>query len=523
MNSDSSLKNSSNHADIAKSALLVTTMMLSFKILGFIKQSVIAYFFGATVETDTYFIAWGFIYGVSESVVSSLLVSLVAINTQLRLTKGREEASRLINGLLEILIPAFAVGALVIFFIAPYLTLLLAPSFHGESETLLITYIRLLAPILLFSTLELVFWAVMDSYKSFFIPRLKSLIYSLSVIAACFILVKSLGVNALVIAQYSSSIIYSLVLIIAVKKYHDFSFVKFKDIPELKNIIITAIPLFIGNSALHINQLIDKSLSSGLENGAVSALSYCHVLEQLVTNIMIVNIGNIMFANFAGFVVQGKIIEIKNILTTTLNIMIAFLAGVSIFIIFCARDIVSVVYQRGNFGYDAVKLTATALIGYALSFVAVAVKNIMKNSLFAFKDTKQPMIASIISICINIVLSVILSRFIGILGIALATSLSAVCEMTINSISIRKYLPDYNYKVHVHSFLKCFPAMILLTGVCILVARSIPGNAFLKVMLSALIGFPVYFAVLFMCKYAEIRTLWNIFLQKVVNLRLLKS
>ena len=174
-------------------------------------------------------------------------------------------------------------------------------------------------------------------------------------------------------------------MIFAVRKYHRFAAVKLRDIPELNNIIITAIPLFIGNSALQINQIVDKSITSGLGEGAASALSYCHTLEQFVTNIMIVNIGNVMFANFAEFVAKREFEDINKTLSKAINILISLLAGISIITVICSKDIVTIVYYRGSFSQEAVFLTSSALIGYALSFVAVAVRDLSIKSLYAFR------------------------------------------------------------------------------------------------------------------------------------------
>ena len=197
---------SDNKKSIAKSAVLVTAMMLCFKILGFVKQAVIAYIYGATLDTDSYFVAWGFVSGLSEAVVKALLVSLVAIYTHLRIVNGKECAGRLINGLLEILTPIFAFVVLIIYIIAPILSSILAPSFDGGAKDSLVIFIRLLCPVLLFGVPELVFGAVLDSHKSFYIPRLQSFIYSMSVIVSCFMISRIFGIHALVIAQYFSSI-----------------------------------------------------------------------------------------------------------------------------------------------------------------------------------------------------------------------------------------------------------------------------------------------------------------------------
>jgi putative peptidoglycan lipid II flippase len=489
-------------------------MMLSFKVLGFIKQAVVAYYYGATALTDIYFIAWGFVSGVSEAIVKALSVSIVAIYTSLRVRRGKDEAAKLINGLVEIIFPLFLLIMMIIIVASPLFTKVLAPTYSKSQSYDLANYIRVLAPVMLFSSIELVFGAVLDSHKSFFVPRLQSLIYSLSTIIACIFLSSRLGISALVISQYASYFIFTFLVIIAVRRYHSFFVVRYHEIPELQGILMTALPLFIGNSALQINQIVDKSITSGLGEGAASALSYCHTLEQFVTNIMIVNIGNVMFANFAEFVAEGNIEKIKSTLSKAIDTLIIMLFGISIITIICSKDIVSIVYYRGSFTYDAVVLTSTALVGYALSFVAVAVRDLSIKSLYAFKDTRLPMKASMISIIVNIILSILLSRVIGILGVSVATSVSAVVGMIINGRSMLIYIQDYDFRKHIKTFISCLPAGVILVLICISITRLLQLNSFITFILSTVIGFALYFTTLNALKVKPAQDILHIALKR---------
>lgn len=489
---------------IWKSAALVTIMMLAFKILGFAKQAVMASYYGATIDTDIYYIGWGFISGVSEAIVKAISVSLIAIYTSLRVQKGKDEAAKLINGILEIFIPIFLVLIGLIIILAPLISRILAPSYNGYEYNELIKYLRILAPVMLFACLELVFGAVLDSHKSFFVPRLQSFIYSVCVILACIFFSSLLGVSALVMAQYVSSVIFTILIILAAKKYHNFFLVKIKEIPELKHILLTAIPLFIGNSAIQINKIVDKSIASGLGAGTTSALSYCIVLEQLVTSIMIVNIGNVMFANFSEYAAKNDKQLISDNLSKAINILICLLMGITVITVICAEDIVKIVYFRGNFNYSAVSLTSVALIGYAVSFVPIAVRDLSIKTLYAFKDTRRAMYASLISIVVNISTSILLAHFFGIIGITLGTSIASVVGMIINAFSIKKYLNEYRYSDHIKLLIRCIPATIVLGVSVYLLKKFLNINLVIQFIIICIVGFGLYFLVLKMSKIKEV-------------------
>ena len=480
-------------------------MMLAFKFVAFIKQAFIANYFGATIETDAYFIAWGFITGVSEALIKAIGISIVAIYTSHRINKGKEEAAKLINGLLEITFPCFIILAGLIIACAPVIGKLLAPSFEGNQATLVLSFLRILAPVIVFTGLQMIMGAMLDSYKSFFIPRLESFIYSVLTILACVFLSKTLGVNALVLAQYASSIIFVILLIISISRFHRFFFVKLNEVPEVKRIFITAVPMIIGNSAMQINHAVDKAITSGLGDGVTSALYYCHILYECVVNIMIANIGNVMFANFAEMVAKNERERVKETLTRSINTLICFLIGISIVTIFFAEDIVKIVYFRGSFTYEAVVLSSVVLIGYATAFVFVAVRDLSVQSMFAFADTKHPMITNMIAIPVNIVFSILLSKYIGILGVAVATSISTVVGMFLNGFFLRKNLPEYSYGINALTALKCVPAAALLCGYCYVVNRFVNLSSLLRFLIAAVPGLLIYYGIMCACGIGEMR------------------
>ena len=499
---------------IAKSAILVTLMMLAFKVIAFIKQAFIAYYFGATIETDAYFIAWGFITGISEAVIKAIGISVVAIYTSYRINKGKETASKLINALLELTFPCFIVITGIIIICAPVIGKLIAPSYEGDVALLVVSFLRILAPVLIFAGVQMIFGAMLDSYKSFFIPRLESFFYSVLVILSCIFLSKALRVNALVLAQYVSSGIFLILLLISISRFHKFFLTKISDEPELKRIFLTAVPMIVGNSALQINQMVDKAITSGLGDGVTSALYYCHILYECVVNIMIANLGNVMFANFAEMVAKGEKEKVRDTLTRAINMLICFLTAITIITVVFAKDIVSIVYLRGNFTYDVMILTATALIGYAVSFAFVAVRDLSVQSMFAFADTKHPMIANVIAIAINICLSILLSRFIGILGVALATSISTVVGMVLDGFFLKKKLPAYSYGKNVLTFVKCLPAAVVLGGYCFVIFRFVNLAPVLRFLIVSVPGLMMFYGISVLCGVDEMKELGRKILKK---------
>lgn len=494
-------------------AFTVTFMMLFFKVIGFIKQAVIAYYFGTTFETDAYFVAYGFINGITEIIVRSICFSIISIYSSILFTKGKEYANKLISGILEILTPIFGGITVLLCLFAPVIAHLLAPTSDYSMISRIVLYIYSLSPIMILCMIELIFGSVLDSNKDFYISRLQSFIYSICIIVVCVLLSSALGVKSLIIGQYLSSIIFTIILIFRIKKYWKFSFTKIKEIPEIKKILITAIPLFIGSGVLQLNQIIDKSIATSLENGAASALTYAQTLEQFVTNIMIVNIGNVLFAHFAEFVAKKKYNELCSTLSKAINIIVSLLIPISIITIFYSKDIVSFVYFRGNFSEKSVILSSSVLVGYAFGFAFIGIRDLMTKSIYSFNNTIYPMISSIISIIINIIFSIYLSKKIGILGISIATCISSFIGMVINIVFFKKIIKDYSLKENFKTILKIIPGSVVLI-IIILTFNCILKNRYLFIIIS-FFGLLLYFIILVIMNVEEFVKIKKFLFRKV--------
>lgn len=420
--------------------------VIGFKLIAFGKQAVIAAFLGANANTDAYYIASGLIESIYLGGFKSISISIISVYTLVRINENRNSAENLISALIYIFLGiAIAIG-LVIFMFSRQFAFLLAPSYSKDSILLVAFYLRLQCGLLVFMVFELIGGAVLDSHKRFLIGSLKSLFSSVCVILACVFLAKYISVLSLVIAYYLSSILFTILIIIFLRKY-----IKFKKcnpfiIPHVKEIVRLAFPVMIGYSAISINHLVGRSIASSLGAGAVSALYYSQVLDQLVTSIIIVNVGNVMFSFFSSYNAENQTEVIKSKLYNVLSILIILLIPVSYITYEYSIDLVRIVYFRGDFTVEAVAFTAAALRGYALAFPFVAVRDILTKSMYSFQDTASPMRNVTISLLVGIVFSIVLSKFYGIFGITLGTGLSVFFGAIMNFRSIYKHLPGFQLK-----------------------------------------------------------------------------
>jgi putative peptidoglycan lipid II flippase len=186
-----------------------------------------------------------------------------------------------------------------------------------------------------------------------------------------------------------------------------------------------------------------------------------------------------------------------------INIMICMMLPITIVTCLCASNIVSIIYERGKFDGASVAMTSAALIGYALGFASMGVRDIILRGLYSFKNMKGPMITGIIAVAVNILFSVILSRFLGIMGITIASSISMTVNFIINSQMLKKHLPSYNFLAHIPVLLKQIPSIAFSLVVIIFIKEHVTNNI-LVFLLSAVIGIAGYGLILLFMKIEEV-------------------
>ena len=488
---------------IMATTAIVTVLTLMFKVLGFVKQAVVAYYFGTTFETDIYNVAFNFVGSLSSAFIRAITISLVSIYTHCLVQKGREAASKLLSACLEILVPIVVFVLLLAYIFTPQIATLLASSYSAEESLLLQQYLRVCFPFFMFATITLVWTTLMDSNKDFVVSRTESFITSTLTILCCVIFCNTLAVKSLVLAQYLSYIVFSALLLIRGRRYFTFSFVRFADVPEVKTVLYTAIPLFIGNSVSQINKIVDSAVSTGLGHGNVSALSYAVPLEDLVCNILINNVVDILYVNFSTYIAEGDHDKLKDTMRKAINTMICIMVPITIVTCMCSKEIVTIVYFRGNFNQASMVMTSAALIGYAVGFTSSGVRDIVLRVLYSFKDTKGPMITGFFAVAANIICSIVLSKYIGIMGVSIASSICLTVNFLINSHMLKKHMPEYRIAQFAPTLLKQVPGSLILAAVILFFKHVLSSNILIFVC-SSVIGLAAYAVILLALRIEEV-------------------
>lgn len=302
-------------------------------------------------------------------------------------------------------------------------------------------------------------------------------------------------------AQYLTLILYLIIQLCGIRKKFNFQFIKIKSTYELKAIICMTIPALVGNSMVQINYWIDNAIASSLPEGVVSALSYGHVLDDLFVGVFITTVASIILPHFSNLIANNDSEGIKNILDNGLNIMIIILIPISMITFICSTKMVEFSFLRGKFAQESVALTSLALKGYVLRYPFVAIRDISIQSLYAYKNSKVPMRNAIICTIINIIVSVICSRYWGIIAISFGTTISAVVGAILNAFSLKKIFIQFDFS-NIFDVCKKSAVPVIVVGILFYLMEFDvnTGIKIVDIIIISIIVWSIYMGGLFICR-----------------------
>lgn len=430
---------------IRRSVLAVTLITLLIKVLGLVKQMVIASCLGASTATDAFFIASGVMVSLAVMIFSGLAVPLLTVYNDRLISHGRCAATALLNRYLRVVMLGAVVLAAGVFALAPYVAVFLAPSYEGAQQSLLTHDLRLMSVVIVLWAWFLSVNVVLETDKEFLPGRCQALFQNVFLIAACVLFAVPTDVEALLYAMIASGVAECLLVTWMARK-RLFSGAAASS-QSVRPILAAALPIVVGNAIYEVNDIVDKQIASSMGDGAVSQLVYGSTINDIVVGIIVMSVSTVLFSHFTTWAVQRDYDRLAASLQDSLHALTLLLLPLTAFFIFGASDIVSVMFGRGRFSTADALATASIAICYSLGFLFASYRAILTRVFYAFKDTRSPFVNGIVSVAFNVVLSLTLAHFIGVGGIALATSAAMLLSFALYQWQLRRHLATFRFGI----------------------------------------------------------------------------
>lgn len=418
------MESKSKVGNIAKSAMGLSLISGITLIFSFLKESVFAYYFGTTAIADAYAIAIQLPVTLF-SVVSTAISTIVIPNYSKELIQnGKEKARKFVSNLITI-ITILTIALLVILELAaPIVIKITAPGLVKETSDVACLLFRMVMPTVLLTELVNINTGILNVHKSFELPALGSMFLNLLYVTVVIVLANSIGIYAAIVGYIIGTFVqfaYSLILRIHFVKY-EFG-INIKD-ETIVGSFKMAIPVFIGIGAAEINKVIDKMVSSFLQEGSIASLNYASKLSGAVATLLISGITTVVYPEFSRCVNEKRYKDLADNFLLSLKMYVVIVLPLIMGGTFLSTEIITIVFKRGTFDAESVAKTAPIFACYLTCLLFTAIRQSSSRLFYSYNDSKTPMKNSLIGIGCNIVLNIILAHFLQAFGLALATTIS---------------------------------------------------------------------------------------------------
>lgn len=445
-----------------KAALLVMIITVISKIVGFVREIVLSYVFGASAITDAYLISQTIPLTIFSFISTGIATGFIPIYSKIQQNDGKHYADKFTSNLSNsLLLLATIIVAFVLAFTQPVVKMF-ASGFSGETLELAVSFTRITVFGVYFTAVLYIFSGYLRVYEHYLAPALIGFPMNLIVICSLFIGAKT---NVFVIAFGSLLAIASqlVVLIPFLRRtsYQHQIVVNVKD-KYLKEMFLIALPVIIGTSVNEINVLVDRTLASRIAVGGISALNYARRLNGFVQGLVVVSLTSVMFPIISKMAAAENIKDLKQTVNEAMASMSLLIIPATIGAMVFAEEIVALLFGRGAFTAEAITMTGNALFYYSIGMIAFGLRDVLSRAFYALQDSKTPMINATIGVVLNIALNIILSRYMGIGGLALATSISAIVAVVLLFTSLRRKIGGLGLSNLVKSFTKIGLASVIM-------------------------------------------------------------
>lgn len=500
----------------------LTIIALIAKGTGFVKQAMVAAYFGAGIDTDIYFLAAGIIANLLFAIDTALRTVVLPMYSEKLEREGDVEASKLISNFLIFFILSSIAVVIIVIAIAPLISKLIAFTYDTASLHTLSYYIRIISVSLVLSVIITIFAAALNANRQYVFPRAASILQSLIAILCILLFHKQFGIMSLVFSIPAAYFLQAVVTYLFAKKRTSLKLSWQRPSSDTKIALKRMLPVLIGSATVQINQIIDKMISSSLETGSVSALSYSGTLYDFVGTVFIASATTVFFTELSSTAVTNNMESHKLLLRRGISGLTLLLVPITVITVMFSIDIVTIVFQRGAFDDNAATLTSIALSGYAIGFLFYGIRELLARSFYSIGDTKTPMINSIVAVTVNIIFSIILSRFIGVGGVALGTSIAAIQSVIFLGFMLNKRIDGIGMRLLLPTVVKVGISAVVMAFVLYLLGTlSFADNMYsLFRFVSAIgIGFVIYFIMLKILKCKELVEFERVVCNKIFKVK----
>jgi putative peptidoglycan lipid II flippase len=398
----------SERKSILRATGVVSGATMLSRILGYVRDAVIAAYFGAGIYSDAFFAAFRIpnllrrLFG-----EGALTISFIPVYSELKEKEGDERAKNLYYTCFTALISVLAVITILGILFAPFIARILVPGFADDlaKQDITILLLKIMFPYALLICTVALFMGVLNSWNRFFAPAFAPVLLNVGMITATVLLVNQLElpVMALAIGVVAGGIMQVALQMPFLKKIGHLPKLRFqfRD-PALKKIGRLMLPSLLGLSVYSLNVFINTNFASLLAPGSVSFLFYADRLMELPQGVFAIAVGAALLPSLSRQAASGDASGLVDSMNYAMRLVIIIILPASVGLYVLAEPIINVLFQRGRFDFHSTVQTAAALRFYIIGLVFFAALRVIVPTFYAMKDAMTPALVGAGALVVNI-------------------------------------------------------------------------------------------------------------------------
>ena len=393
---------------INQAALLLGSFAFFSQILGLFRDRALAHFIGPSPLLDAYYAAFripDFIF-ISIASLASVTVLIPFIVEKSRGENISDEAKKFLNDIFAVFLTAIVGVSVIVFFLMPHLTSLVAPGFSLSMQSTVtnLSRIMILSPILL--GLSNLFGIVTQFFRKFFIYALSPIFYNFGLIAGILFFYPIFGIYGLAFGVVFGALMHFMIQVFSSHSCGFTPTLEWKiNLRDIKKTVLTSFPRTLGLSFNNIALLLIVSFASYLKSGSISVFNLSLNLQTVPLGIIGLSYAVAAFPTLTKSYASGQISEFKNHLQSATRAIIFWSLPVSFLFIVLRAQIVRVILGSGSFSWENTRLVAASLAVFSISIMSQGLIALFARAYYAGGNTKRPLFINFFSSCSIIALS----------------------------------------------------------------------------------------------------------------------
>lgn len=475
----STVTNENKSPSVLKAAWIIAVVTIVSKLIGFVRDIIIANYYGAAMVSDAYYYAYqipslslillGGVGGPFHSATVAIFSKLIP-NLQ---EKPSEHVNKLYSTFMTATIIFFLALSAIMFIFPRQIMGLIISGGSPDMINLAATHLKIMTPLLVIGGIVGIYYGILIIYRQFMLPNLSPIIMSLAIIGVVIAAPSDQKGYALAWATTIGAILQLIIQYPNIRKlgYKLKPNFAFTNNPEFKEICELLFPAVLSSTVGQIHIYVDMFFTSSISEGAWTAIGYANRVFQFPVGILVTAFLVPLFPIFAKLVADKDYNGIKNYFNKGVGVLFFGAIPIIIGILVVGMDAVRLVFERGLFDEKATFMVTEALWFLSVSIIPYVFRDSITRVYYSFNDSKTPFVVAFSSIVLKLVLNYVLisKMHFGIGGITLSTSLVTLFNACVLGMFITKKM-DMDYKSLFINLLKMVVAGVITGGICYLCA-----------------------------------------------------